>query len=242
MTLTCVIIGVVGLYISIRAYRRQVNAQFLLEYTKRIDDIVRSRRMMEIAAALREENRNLEPSPELTSTLLRCLNLMSQLHYFSRKGYMPQQPWRMARPHFTRILRSPLFMREWKTFRPIFTMNRGFCRFVDRVQQDAPRASFRLADERCSGDVDVNVLLVVRIDDQGMRVRAATSLYCRDLLRMSDVADVEYSHAAEAIFLRRRYRLVVSFSWRRGRMRRRLRRRWRESLRPAIQTSVWHFH
>jgi ABC-type phosphate/phosphonate transport system permease subunit len=41
-TLISVIAAVIGLMISVRAYKRQVSALFLLEYTKRVDDIMRS--------------------------------------------------------------------------------------------------------------------------------------------------------------------------------------------------------
>ena len=61
---------------------------------------------------------------------------------------------------------------------------------------------FGLTDERCARDVDVNVVLIVRIDDQRVRVRAAAGLHGGDLLRILDVGNVEDPHAAETIFLR----------------------------------------
>ena len=38
-TLISVVVGVIGLMISVRAYRRQVSSQFMLEYTRRVDDL-----------------------------------------------------------------------------------------------------------------------------------------------------------------------------------------------------------
>ena len=75
---------------------------------------------------------------------------------------------------------------------------------------------FALADKRSSRDIDVDVVLVIRIDDQRVRVRAAASLHGCHLLRISDVADIEDSHAAETIFLcgRRRCRLLFPGRWR----------------------------
>src|SRR5436309_3194378 len=67
-----------------------------------------------------------------------------------------------------------------------------------------------------------------------MRVRAATSLYGRDLLRTLDVADVENSHAAETIFLSGWWLIWILSGSRR--------RIWRESLYAAIDAAVRHLN
>ena len=83
-------------------------------------------------------------------------------------------------------------------------------RILVRRLTRTPCQLFALTDERRSRDVDVDVVLVVRIDDERMRVRAAASLHRCHLLRILDVGDVENSHAAETIFLRcRRRRLFI---------------------------------
>ena len=61
-----------------------------------------------------------------------------------------------------------------------------------------------LTNERSSRHIDIDVVLIIRIDDQSMRVRAATGLHGSDLLRTLDVTDVENSHSSETIFLRGR--------------------------------------
>src|SRR5258708_12989660 len=50
---------------------------------------------------------------------------------------------------------------------------------------------FGLAHERCAGDVDINVVLVVRIEDQSVGVRAAAGLHGGDLLGILAIFDVE---------------------------------------------------
>src|SRR5579859_3877296 len=61
---------------------------------------------------------------------------------------------------------------------------------------------FRLAHERRAGDIDVNVVLVFRVDDQSVRVRAAAGLHRRNLPGIFDIGDVKDAHATEALFLR----------------------------------------
>ena len=70
--------------------------------------------------------------------VLRCLNLVSQMHFFSRKGFLPPSVWRRARVIYARILRSSLFRREWQTLRRAFEMDRAFCRYVEKVQRLTP--------------------------------------------------------------------------------------------------------
>src|SRR6185503_19940643 len=69
----------------------------------------------------------------------------------------------------------------------------------------APGQLFGLADKRRPGHVDVNVVLVIRIHDERVRVRATTSLHSGHLLWIFDIADIKNSHAAETIFLRGRW-------------------------------------
>jgi hypothetical protein len=134
-TLISVIAAVVGLIISIRAYKRQVSALFLLEYTKRVDDIMRTLPPSLWAPHLFAQEELSEPSEELRLSAMRCINFISQLHYFSHKGYIPRDIWRRGEARYAEILRSPLFMREWKKVAPMYVADAVFCRYVDKAQQ-----------------------------------------------------------------------------------------------------------
>ncbi|MGH9943450.1 MAG: hypothetical protein ACRD9R_13970 [Pyrinomonadaceae bacterium] len=134
-TLISVVVGVVGLLISIRAYRRQVSAQFLLEYSKRVDDITQSLPLIVWAAHLFPGQELPEPSNELRLGVLRCLNYVSQMHYFCHQGYIPKSIWRKHQGMYAQILQSPLFVREWKALAPMFVTEQAFCKYVEGVQQ-----------------------------------------------------------------------------------------------------------
>jgi hypothetical protein len=71
-TLLSVIAAVVGLIISIRAYKRQVSALFLLEYTKRVDDIMRTLPPNLWAPHLYPQEELAEPNEELRLHAIRC--------------------------------------------------------------------------------------------------------------------------------------------------------------------------
>ncbi len=101
----------------------------------------------------------------------------------------------------------------------------------------APSQLFRLTNERCARHVDINVVFVVWIDNQSMRMRSAARLRRRDLLGILDVGNVENSHAAETLFLRCWNAAFFLFFlpgwWRRLR---------RKPFHTAIQTSIRHLH
>ncbi len=129
-TLISVVVGVIGLLISVRAYKRQVSAQFLLEYSKRVDAITQSLPLSVWAAHLFPDEELPEPSDEVRLGVLRCLNYVSQLHDFCRQGYIPKSVWRKHQGLYAQILRSQIFRREWKTLAPIFATEREFCKYV----------------------------------------------------------------------------------------------------------------
>src|ERR1043165_2845625 len=111
---------------------------------------------------------------------------------------------------------------------------RGVWIFIRRFTR-TPGQLFALTDERGSRDIDVDVVLIIRINYKGMRVRAAAGLHRRHLFRIPDVCDIENPYSAETIFLRCRWMRLVLFSSRR-------RRRRRKTLRPAIESAIWHLH
>jgi hypothetical protein len=139
-TLISVVVGVIGLMISVRAYRRQVNSQFMLEYTRRVDELLTTLPPHVLGlTVIRDDHQPPPPATdELSMKVLRCLNLVSQMHFFSRKGFLPPVVWRRARVTYARILRSPLFRREWQTLHRAFEMDRAFCRYVDQVHRLSP--------------------------------------------------------------------------------------------------------
>ena len=136
-TLISVMAAIAGLIFSIRAHKRQLSASFLLEYTRRVDDLLRSLPPNVWGAHVFANEPIPPPSTELQVSVLRCMTLVAQLHYFSREGFFPQALWDQHESTYAQILRSPLFVREWKLLAPIFAGDPAYCRFVERAQQQA---------------------------------------------------------------------------------------------------------
>src|SRR5262249_19931114 len=75
-----------------------------------------------------------------------------------------------------------------------------------RITADAAGEFLTLANAAGAGDIDVDVFFVLRIEDQGVRVRTAATLNGSDLLRIGDIGDVENADTAEAVLAGRRQR------------------------------------
>src|SRR4030095_5269529 len=68
-----------------------------------------------------------------------------------------------------------------------------------RLLARTSRQLFVLTDKRSSRDINVDVVLVLRIHNEGVCFRTAAGVYRCHLLRILDVADVKDSYAAETI-------------------------------------------
>ena len=142
-TLISVLAAVIGLWISIRAYKTQVSAQVMLAYTARVDELMRALPRGVSAPHVFPDNAISEPNDELRVGILRCFHHVAQIHYFSRKHYIPRDIWRRANKVFDHMLGSPIFVREWKRVAPMFEGDRAFCRYVERVQRTASAGGLR---------------------------------------------------------------------------------------------------
>ena len=87
-TLIATVIAAVGLIVGIRVYRRQMNAQVFIEYTKRYEKVLSS--FPEVAQKVRFDLTGEPPAPneEITKAVLRYLNLCSEEFYLYKQGYL----------------------------------------------------------------------------------------------------------------------------------------------------------
>jgi hypothetical protein len=122
-----------GVYV----YRRQMNAQLFVEYTKRYEEVMRS--YPEGVRKLRLDS-GAEPPPEseeLSSAILRYLNLCSEEFYLWKRGYLAGDIWRIWEGELKRTLSSPLYRRGWRKLASEFESYREFADYVGEAQRPA---------------------------------------------------------------------------------------------------------
>jgi hypothetical protein len=133
-------LGLVGTAVSIlvaaRVYRRQMNAQLFLEYTKRYEELANRWPQAMQAARVADAEDLPPPSEELRLGALRYLALCSEEYYLWKRRYVSADFWNIWQVEIERCLRSPLYRREWPGLAEEFLSHEEFAQFVRRVQAE----------------------------------------------------------------------------------------------------------
>jgi hypothetical protein len=115
--------------------RAQANIQAFLAYTERFEKVMGAL-PTEACQARFDLNQTLPPeSEELTGTVLRYLNLTSEEFYLWKRGYLDTRLWQIWEQEIQRMLRSPLFRREWPKLVTEFISYEEFVGYVRDVQR-----------------------------------------------------------------------------------------------------------
>ena len=127
------LITFIGVLVAMYHFRRQMNVNIFVEYTKRYDAIMD--KFPDEAFATRINSEILpEESSALTMACLKYLNLCSEeFHLYSEKLTSPKV-WDMWDDEIKRVLRSPMFKREWKKLENEFKSFPDFITFVENAQ------------------------------------------------------------------------------------------------------------
>jgi len=134
-TLISVAVAAFGLLIGVVVYRRQMNAQLFLEYTRRYQQIMESFPADARDARLSLNEKLPKSSKALTFCVLKYLNLSSEEFYLYKKHYLSKSIWSIWEKELKRTLRSPLLRREWSKLRNEFESYPTFSRYVEETQR-----------------------------------------------------------------------------------------------------------
>jgi hypothetical protein len=132
-TLVSVVIGIVGVWIGVRIYRRQMNAQIFMAYAERYERIMESFPDFH----LRFDIDNPPPdSGQLRVCVLKYLNLSSEEFYMWKSKYLADEVWKIWEHELKRMLKSKLIKNEWKNLRKEFESYPAFLKFVEDAQKE----------------------------------------------------------------------------------------------------------
>lgn len=126
-----------GVAFGVLVYRRQMNAQLFLDYTKRFDELMRSSdgTTTDFGAAL-ESPAAVNAGAGHAALARRYLNLCSEEFYLWRRGYLSTAIWAIWEREIVRTLRKPYLREWWKVGRRQFAAFKEFAEYVDAAQQD----------------------------------------------------------------------------------------------------------
>jgi hypothetical protein len=131
-TLLSVVIGFTGLLFAINTYRREMNAQVIMKYAERFEQLMNLLPDKFFITGFREEKLPPE-SDKLRLAILKYLNFCAEEFYLAHHGYLSKKVWTGWEYDMKRALRSPLIKREWKILKEHFVLNSGF---TDLVEQE----------------------------------------------------------------------------------------------------------
>lgn len=126
------VLAILALGRAASIYKRQTNAQILLECSRRYDEIVATCDKDAWWKRLDDP-----PPPEGESTtrsVLRYLNLWHLEYYLWREEYFSERVWVTWGKMFAATLRTPLFNREWPRLKPDFVNDREFTDLIEEVR------------------------------------------------------------------------------------------------------------
>jgi hypothetical protein len=132
-------VGILGLGIAVLIHRQQVTTQIFLELSARYDALLHT---SSFGVWMSTEAQLPAATHELTAYVLRYCSLVSFSYFLFRRRRIPRKMWALMLPSIERTLRSPLFVREWKTVRSEFQSFPDFMALVTSAQ-DKRRTSGR---------------------------------------------------------------------------------------------------
>lgn len=137
-TLITLLLTAAALFFAFWSFRKQTNCQVYLAYTERYEAIMGSFPDGALESRLRLGETLPARSEDLSICLLRYLNLCSEEFFLYRSGFLSERIWTIWQPEIERMLRSPLFKREWQIIRAEFKSYPVFFAFVEKVQANGP--------------------------------------------------------------------------------------------------------
>jgi len=132
-TLVSLGVGVLGLATAVLIHRQQVTTQIFLELSARYDALLHS---FPVGVWTSAEGQLPASTDGLTTSVLRYCSLVSFGYFLFQRRSIPKKMWELMLPSFERTLRSPLFLREWRTVRSEFESFPDFLAFVTSIQEN----------------------------------------------------------------------------------------------------------
>ena len=127
-----ILIGLMGVAVTLRSHRRQMHAQMFIEFSSRLHDILRALPTQTWTAHGSDEE--LPPrSDELTKSSLQCFHIIADLFHLHKAGYISEDLWKPWQRGIQRSVQGPVLRREWLVLEALFDHQPELCRYMRRL-------------------------------------------------------------------------------------------------------------
>jgi len=133
-----ILIGFLGVVVTLRSHRRQMYAQMYIEFSARFHNVVRTLP----AEIWNEDSTREERLPprheELTKSCMQSFHIIADLYHLHRDGYIPPKLWRPWQRAIRRAMHRPILRREWLAIECNFDHDPDLCRFMRMMIAGGP--------------------------------------------------------------------------------------------------------
>ena len=132
-TLGTLFTGLVSLVVWARIYRRQVNAQILIEITARYATTIQSFPAQLWLAQLDPDQQLPERRAEFTVRAFQYSTTVVFAYLLHERRFLTNDVWAILQAEHRQTIASPWFAREWNVIKGQFEMYPNFIGYVDRL-------------------------------------------------------------------------------------------------------------
>jgi len=128
-----VLVGVVGVVVTLRSHRRQMHAQMFIEFSSRAHHILSMLPAQTFIANASADHSIPPRSDELTRACLQCFHIIADLHHLHKAGYISEDLWRPWQRGIRRTMQGPVLKREWLAVEPAFDHQPELCHYMRQL-------------------------------------------------------------------------------------------------------------
>jgi len=131
--LCTIIIGFLGVAVTLRSHRRQMHAEMYIEFSSRMNNLLRALPAQTWMANSGVAQEIPPRSEELTRACVQSFHIVADLYHLHRCGYIAPELWRPWHRGLKRAMHGPVLRREWLIVEKAFDHNPEFCAFMSRL-------------------------------------------------------------------------------------------------------------
>lgn len=132
-TLGTLITGLISLLFWARIYRRQVNAQIVIELSARYASMFQSFPAKLWVAQLNSDQPLPEQREEFAVAALQYASIVVFAYHLHDRQYLTDDVWALFQAEHQRTAASPWFVREWNAVKRVFGMYPNFIEYMERL-------------------------------------------------------------------------------------------------------------
>ena len=137
--LCTILIGFLGVVVTLRSHRRQIHAQMYIEFSSRLHDMLRALPAQMWTEDPAGAGYQLPPRhDDLTKACMQCFRMIADLYHLHQGGYITPQLWKTWQRGIKRAMQRPLLKREWLALEANFDHDTELCRYMRRLVHDGP--------------------------------------------------------------------------------------------------------